>query len=107
MLASRQGESMGRWREAALVTTFLGVAALGLPSLTRAEESGNPLAITVHPSGYEPLRESLDEKLARRLRDSAHMFRSICRGCGRHEALLEAESGPFDPQASLAGGKAR
>lgn len=83
------------------------VATLCLAATSARSEEGRPLTLTVHPSGYEAPRESLDDKLARRLREDSFLFRSICRGCGRHEALLEPAERPFEPQASLARSRQR
>lgn len=90
-----------------LVGAASAVALLLAVAAAAAEEAPAPLALTVNPSGFEPAPGSLEEKLARRLRESDYLFRSICRGCGRHEALAEAGGGAFEPQRSLAATRAR
>ena len=60
----------------------LSVAAILVASAARAEETATPLQLKVGPSGYEGRgRETLDQKVARRTRESEYLFRSICRGC--------------------------
>lgn len=70
----------------------------GAPAL--ADEPPTPLALTVHPSGFAPEPSALEKKLARRLRESDHLFRSICRGCGPMAGFTETIA-PFEPQAIL------
>ncbi len=66
----------------------LGPAALAMLAgvlsavpVSAQEEPSTPLTLRVRPGGYEGARETLDQKLARRTRESEFMFRSICRGC--------------------------
>lgn len=70
------------------VALALALAAALAATPVSAEERAEPLRIRVHPGGYEG-RETLEQKLARRFRESEFMFRSICRGCMK--AAAEAE----------------
>lgn len=58
--------------------------------------AGSPLAITVNPSGYESAPETLEEKLARRERESDYLFRHICRSCGSRQGEATATFAPQD-----------
>lgn len=86
---------------------FAALLAVVAAATAAAEEGRGPLALTVHPSGFAAVPEGLDEKLARRQRESQSLFRSICRGCGRHGSLVEADGSPFQPQRSLDAGRPR
>lgn len=78
------------------------LAALLAGSAARADPV-DPLRFTVNPSGYaSPTRETAEQMLDRRLKQADALFRSICRGCGRHqEGLTEIDGGPFEPQRTL------
>ena len=78
-----------------LIAAVAGWSAGGIPA-----RAGDPLVVTVTPSGFEAAPETAEEKLARRLARSDALFRSICRGCGRTGGLIET-TGSFEPQASL------
>ncbi len=72
---------MTRGGRAGVVGSAVIAAAL-VAGAAGAEEAGHPLKLRVGPSGYEGrTRETLDEKVARRTRESEYLFRSICRGC--------------------------
>ncbi|MDB5590814.1 hypothetical protein [Enterovirga sp.] len=82
----------------ALVSLLLDAGQEG-----RAEPpAGPPLAITVNPSGYAAGPETLDQKLARRDRESEYLFRHICRDCGGRSGEPGAS---FDPQSALDGAR--
>jgi hypothetical protein len=75
-----------------------GVAG-GLPVSAAAEEMSSPLEFEVRPSGV--LVETPDEALDRRLRQREHLFRSICKQCGRGDRF--SSDVPFKPFEALAG----
>ena len=79
----------------ALAATIAGPAA--------SAEPADPLRFTVNPSGSaSAARETPEQMLERRLRQADAVFRSICRGCGRHQdGLTEVDAGPFEPQRTL------
>jgi hypothetical protein len=79
------------------------LVALSGPALAQGTApQGTGLKLTVRPSGYEAEQNEAkerQEKLLRRLEQSDHMIRSICRNCGdswKHQ-IYE----PFNPYASL------
>jgi hypothetical protein len=79
-------------------------AAAVLPGWAHAEEAApsKAMRLTVSPSGYEESpNEALErqQKLLKRMEQSAHMVRSICVNCGdgwKHQIYT-----PFEPLASL------
>ena len=87
------------------MTRFAWSASLLLlagPAYAQAAPDGQPLRLTVRPSGYErETNEALErqQKLLKRLEQSNHMVRSICIDCGdewKHQIYA-----PFNPLASL------
>lgn len=69
-------------------------AILSAPCGATAEET-KPLRLRVTPSGFERPRESLEDKIERRMRED-YRFRSICRGClpAEIEARIQAKPPP-------------
>ena len=63
---------------ATLLAALASAVAFGA---ARAEELDRVLRLRVTPSGYEQPPSSLDEKVARRMREMDYKFRLICRGC--------------------------
>ncbi|HZH51513.1 MAG TPA: hypothetical protein VEZ16_06470 [Microvirga sp.] len=86
---------MRRTALAAAIFAFLAGAAL-------AQEAANPMVLVVRPSGVDAASSEAkerQERLLRRLEQSNHMIRSICRNCGdewKHQ-IYE----PFHPLATL------
>lgn len=87
------------------VLAAFGAVAAASPAIAEAPAPAGapvpkPLHVTVNPLAFAPA-ETLEEKLERRLRDADVLFRSICRGCGRREGLIDLDAGPFEPQRTL------
>lgn len=83
--------------------TALGAAIFAfLAAPAFSQEAPNPMVLVVRPSGVDPMGSEArerQEKLLRRLEQSDHMIRSICRNCGdewKHQ-IYE----PFHPLATL------
>lgn len=87
-----------------LSATLLAGAAVAAVSgaRTMAGDAPRPLHLTVTPSGYTPdaPAETVDDMLARRMRQSDYLFRSICRGCVPREGDADGST-PFRPIDSL------
>lgn len=75
----------------------VGLSASG-PAGALAQAAPEPLAITVHPQSFAPGPETLEQKLARRTRESEFMFRHICRDCDNR---IGGAGTTFEPQAIL------
>lgn len=86
---------MKRTALSAAIFVFLAAPAL-------SQEASNPMVLVVRPSGVDSAdseAKERQEKLLRRLEQSNHMIRSICRNCGdewKHQ-IYE----PFHPLATL------
>ena len=64
--------------------TWLALAGsilTGAGAAAAEEAPAGALRLRVNPSGYERPRETLEEKIERRARESEYQFRWICRGC--------------------------
>lgn len=71
-----------RWTWLALAGSLLAGSLLAGASEAAAEEApAGALRLRVNPSGFERPRETLEEKVERRARESDYRFRWICRGC--------------------------
>jgi len=79
-----------------------GLLLLAGPGLAQGAPDGEPLQLTVRPSGYErDANEAIErqQKLLKRLEQSNHMVRSICIDCG--DAWKHQIYAPFNPIAAL------
>ena len=83
-----------------VVATLLAALVAVAARQARAEQIDRALRLRVNPSEYERGPASIEEKVARRMRELDYKFRLICRGCLSPAAEADLLRLP-DPNARL------